>query len=445
MIFDVKEEVTLDEIAEFQKGFAFKSADFQNAGVKVVKVSNLTWDSIDVNSCICIDASKAGQYSRYELLSNDIVITTVGSWPNNPASVVGKVIKVPAELSHSLLNQNAVRVRAKKGTNRQYLYYLLKSVFFKDYIIGTAQGSANQASITQNDIKAFKYLVPSIAKQENIGNSLKVLDEKLELNIAINKRLEEMAQALFKRWFVDFEFPNENGEPYKSSGGEFEESELGLIPKGWKIRSLDDIATLLNGLAMQKFRPEGSASIPVIKIKELNQGKTSSDSDKASPTIDAKYIVNNGDVLFSWSGTLEIKLWCGGIGGLNQHLFKVTSKEFDKWFYYFWTKNYIEKFRRIASDKATTMGHIKRSDLKESKVLIPDQNVYQFATAVLHPIVDKMIQLTTESFELEDIRDSLLPKLMTGEIRVSFEREYPLVQNFDLPMAAERKMQYSTT
>jgi len=316
-------------------------------------------------------------------------------------------------------NQGFKSIVCNESVNNLFIYYTMK--MSKEAMESIASGSTFK-EVSGSTVKEFKIKIPPLREQKEIAGILSSLDDKIELNNAINKNIEEMAQALFKRWFVDFEFPNKNGEPYKSSGGEFEESELGLIPKGWRVDCLEGIADYLNGLAMQKYRSEGEQFIPVIKIKELNQGRTSSDSDKASLNIDKKYIVNNGDVLFSWSGTLEIKLWCGGIGGLNQHLFKVTSNIYDKWFYYYWTKHHIEKFRRIASDKATTMGHIKRSDLKEAKVLIPDRTFYRNATAVFQPIVDKMIQLSIESYELEKIRDTLLPKLMSGEIRVPVEQ-----------------------
>lgn len=322
----------------------------------------------------------------------------------------------------------------EKIVDKYFLYYSLSNKNLRVLDSGSAQ-----SQITINDLKNYKVNIPTLEEQKEIALLLKSLDDKIELNNAINKNLEEMAQALFKRWFVDFEFPNENGEPYKSSGGEFEESELGLIPKGWKLDCLDGIADYLNGLAMQKYRPDGERFIPVIKIRELNQGRTSSESDKASPNIDKKYIVNNGDVLFSWSGTLDIRLWCGGTGGLNQHLFKVTSKNYDKWFYYYWTKYHIDRFRRIASDKATTMGHIKRSDLKEAKVLIPEPNSYKKATDVFKPIVDKVIQLSVESLFLERVRDTLLPKLMSGEIRVPVERDNSAT---DLPKVAESNAIY---
>lgn len=314
-------------------------------------------------------------------------------------------------------------LREKEGvTDDKFVYYLAISPEFRNIAIKSMTGTSGRQRAQVDVISKWKFKLPPINEQVEIGHLLSTLDDKIELNNAINKTLEEMSQALFKRWFVEFEFPNENGEPYKSSGGEFEESELGLIPKGWKISSLDDIAEYLNGLAMQKYRPTGDDFIPVIKIKELNQGRTSADSDKARPDLDEKYIVQDGDILFSWSGTLLVKLWCGGIGGLNQHLFKVTSNKYEKWFYYYWTLHHLEKFKNIASSKATTMGHIKRNDLKEAKVVIPEPSVYQKATELFQPLIDKIVQLNVESRNLGVIRDILLPKLMSGEIRVPVEQ-----------------------
>ncbi len=134
---------------------------------------------------------------------------------------------------------------------------------------------------------------------------------------------------------MDFEFPDENGKPYKSSGGTmfFNEELEKEIPKGWEVDCLSGIATYLNGLAMQKFPTETDDFIPVIKIRELTLGRTDDSSDKASLAIPKQYKIKDGDIIFSWSGTLKVEIWAGGIGGLNQHLFKVTSKKFEKWYY----------------------------------------------------------------------------------------------------------------
>lgn len=221
-------------------------------------------------------------------------------------------------------------------------------------------------------------------------------------NLTQNNNLEQQAQALFKSWFVDF-------EPFG-----------GKIPDSWKVGNLLDIADYLNGLAMQKFRPEvGDSGIPVLKIKELRQGFCDNNSEKCSSNVKKDYIIYDGDVVFSWSGSLLVDLWCGGKCGLNQHLFKVTSKIFDKWFYYVWTKHHLDRFVAVAADKATTMGHIKRNELEKAEVIIPTSNDYKKIGEVLAPIYDMIIQNRIENIRLAQLRDTLLPKLMSGEIDVS--------------------------
>ena len=214
-----------------------------------------------------------------------------------------------------------------------------------------------------------------------------------------NRNLEEQAQAIFKNWFIDF-------EPF---GGE--------MPKDWKNGSLSDIADYLNGLAMQKFRPKDEeVGLPVLKIKELRQGFAGEDAELCSPNIKSEYIVNDGDVIFSWSGSLLVDLWCGGKCGLNQHLFKVTSKRYDKWFYYMWTKHHLDRFIFLAADKATTMGHIKREELDKAEVCVPSDADYQKISFVLKPLIDRLIANKIENRTLSTMRDELLPKLMLGEM-----------------------------
>ncbi|MEG0961077.1 MAG: restriction endonuclease subunit S, partial [Erysipelotrichaceae bacterium] len=176
----------------------------------------------------------------------------------------------------------------------------------------------------------------------------------------------------------------------------------------------------LNGLAMQKFRPnEDEFGIPVLKIKELRQGMCDSNSELCSPNIKPEYIINDGNVIFSWSGSLLIDFWCGGTCGLNQHLFKVASIKYDKWFYYSWTKHHLAKFIAIASAMATTMGHIKRSDLVNSEVLIPSKKDYEHIGSLLQQIYDLIIAKRIENAKLVNLRDELLPKLMSGELDIS--------------------------
>lgn len=192
-----------------------------------------------------------------------------------------------------------------------------------------------------------------------------------------------------------------------------EVSDVATIPCEWKKGTLLDIATYTNGLAMQRFRPaDDEIGIPVLKIKELRQGFCDSTSELCSPGIAEECLISDGDVIFSWSGSLLIDLWGGGVCGLNQHLFKVTSSKYPKWFYYLWTLHHLDKFITIAADKATTIGHIKRGDLAQAEVFIPSCNDINRIGRLISPVVDLMVANKVESRKLELLRDSMLEKLI---------------------------------
>lgn len=264
---------------------------------------------------------------------------------------------------------------------------------------------ADYVSLT--DQQHFRLPLPPEAAQRRIAEILGAFDDKIELNRKMNRTLVAMAQALFKSWFVDFD-----------GHDDLVDSELGPIPRGWQMRPLDEVAHFLNGTACQKYPAHpGEDSLPVIKIRELNQGVTES-TDRASLEVPAKWRVEDGDILFSWSGSLQLKVWAGGPGFLNQHLFKVTSEEFPDWFYFSWTLHHLEEFRRIAADKATTMGHIKRRHLSEALCAVPPSGILNEAGPVLGSLFDRQQLCREENQTLAEIRDTLLPKLISGEIRV---------------------------
>lgn len=274
----------------------------------------------------------------------------------------------------------------------KFLYYSMSLTNFSNYNEGTTIPSLRTETLNR-----LIYRIPSFKIQEKIVQILSSLDDKIELNNAINRNLEEQAKAIFKNWFVDF-------APF---GGE--------MPDDWTTASLSDIADYLNGLAMQKFRPkENEVGLPVLKIKELRQGFPGDDAEQCSPSIKSEYIVNDGDVIFSWSGSLLVDLWCGGTCGLNQHLFKVTSQKFGKWFYYLWTKHHLDRFVFLAADKATTMGHIKREELDKAEVCIPSKSDYDKIGSSLKPIIETIIAKKVENRHLITLRDELLPKLMSN-------------------------------
>lgn len=304
------------------------------------------------------------------------------------------------------MTEHAVVCQANEKADTYYLSALLSTLHLE-----RLSGQSAQPGLAVGTLSVQEINLPSLETQRSIASILSSLDRKIELNNKINADLEEMAQAIFKNWFVDF-------EPFKD--GKFMDSELGMIPEGWKVGRLTEIASYMNGLAMQKFPPENNEdSLPVLKIKELGQGFCGTDSDRCSCNIKDECKIHNGDVIFSWSGTLLVDVWCGGDCGLNQHLFKVTSKEYPKWFYYYWTKHHLQEFIHIAKDKAVTMGHIKRGHLEEAMVAIPDNDSMEKAHELFEPILSKMISLRLVSSRLSLLRDTLLPRLMSGELEVT--------------------------
>lgn len=349
---------------------------------------------------VYIDEHAYSFLSKSSLSGGEIIISNVGA-------NVGTVFKCPNLPYKMSLAPNAITIKLK-GDNDFY-YYWFKSKIGQANIQALVTGSA-QPKFNKTNFRSMYIPVPPLDVQRRIASILSSLDRKIELNNKINADLEEMAQAIFKNWFVDF-------EPFKD--GKFVDSELGMIPEGWKVGRLTEIASYMNGLAMQKFPPENNEdSLPVLKIKELGQGFCGTDSDRCSCNIKDECKIHNGDVIFSWSGTLLVDVWCGGDCGLNQHLFKVTSKDYPKWFYYYWTKHHLQEFIHIAKDKAVTMGHIKRGHLEEAMVAIPDNDSMEKAHELFEPILSKMISLRLENSRLSTLRDTLLPRLMSGEIEV---------------------------
>lgn len=425
----------LRDVADFQKGFAFKSKDYQDTGVKIVKVSNLTNDSIDLSQCVCIDNELSKKYNdKYELMSGDIIITTVGSWPTNPASVVGKVIKVPTDANNTLLNQNAVRVRSNSNINQRYLYYLLKNETFKEYIVGTAQGSANQASITQEDIKNFEFELHPLEEQEKIANILSSLDDKIELNNEMNKTLEEMAQSIFKRWFVDFEFPNEDGEPYKSSGGEMVDSELGMIPKGWEVKCLDDLASSISkGTTPTKKDidlAQDEQTIKFLKVKDIDDnGNICIDKMENIPASVhygklKRSILHTGDIIFSIAGTIgkvctiDERL---NNSNMNQAVAFIRLDNIELLFgfiLYLLKSDFIQNEIK-ANIVQAVQANVSLGTLKQLKFAYPSENILKMYNDISMSIYKTQLSNKIEVENLIKVRDSLLPKLMSGEISLS--------------------------
>ena len=338
-------------------------------------------------------------------------------------SDMGKVVVAGCEC---VTNQQINSIVVDDRFSSEFVYYSLSTR--KDEIRHQAAGGSAVPILNKGDFSRMEIALPPLAEQKAIAAVLGALDDKIELNRRMNATLEAMARALFQSWFVDFDPVRAklDGRPPAALDPataalfpeHLEETALGHTPKGWEVRSLDETAHYLNGLALQKYPPGGGPTLPVIKIAQLRTGD-SIGADRCNTDLPPNYIVQDGDVLFSWSGSLEVELWCGGPGALNQHLFKVTSPEFPKWFYYLWTLYHLDEFRLIAADKATTMGHIQRGHLTAAKVLIPPRPLLDAMTRAMSPLIDKIIANRIQSRTLATLRDTLLPKLLSGELSVA--------------------------
>lgn len=387
-------EKPIGEIADVTKlaGFEFtKYIKYNETGeIIALRALNLRKGELDLSDIKRIDRSVSEGLTRSKLYENDILLTYTGNGYGDCAII--------EENDKYHLAPNICKIVPNRALVEPYfLYSYIRSNDFYKQMSSNMNGSG-QPTIPMKTIRTLKVPVPQMEIQKKIANIIQAINLKLRTNRAINENLEQQAQTIFANEFLSLE----------------------SLPDGWKRGSLIDIADYLNGLAMQKYRPTADeVGIPVLKIKELRQGSCDATSELCSPNIKTNYIIHDGDVIFSWSGSLLVDFWCGGICGLNQHLFKVTSNVYDKWFYYAWTKHHLERFIAVAADKATTMGHIKRDELSKAEVLIPNETDYNRIGALLHPIYDLIIKTRIESKKLAETRDTLLPKLMSGEIDIS--------------------------
>lgn len=287
-------------------------------------------------------------------------------------------------------------LREKPGvSDKQFLYYFSISPIFRDVAILSMTGSSGRQRVQTDVVEKHLFDIPSLPEQQAIAAVLSSLDDKIDLLHRQNKTLEAMAETLFRQWFVE--------EAHED----------------WEERPLSSIANFLNGLACQKYPPKNELEkLPVLKIRELTGGITEA-SDWATSEVKPEYIVDAGDVIFAWSASLMIKIWDGERCVLNQHLFKVTSGEFPKWFYLMWCKHHLAEFIAISASHATTMGHIKRGDLDAAMVSVPSPDKMKDMSEQMTPMLDKQIEIAEQRRTLEALRDSLLPKLMSGEVRVA--------------------------
>ena len=369
----------------------YKQKEFHGRGAKIVNMGELfaypRLGSVDMRRVELTHAES----KKCLLKAGDLIFAR----RSLTAEGAGKCAIVKEVEEETTFESSIIRARPNQDlASSDFLYYYFCSPFGK-HLLGTILRQVAVSGITGSDLMQLELKVPRVQQQRIIARVFCSLDDKIDLLHRQNQTLEAMAETLFRQWFIE----SEN--------------------LGREERPLSSIATFLNGLACQKYPPTNDIEkLPVLKIRELSNGIRDT-SDWATSQVKPAYIVEAGDVIFAWSASLMVKVWDGETCVLNQHLFKVTSDDFPKWFYLRWCKYHLAEFIAISASHATTMGHIKRGDLDAAMVVVPPPPVLASMSQQMVPLLDKQIEIARQRKTLEKLRDTLLPKLMSGEVRVA--------------------------
>ena len=366
-------------------GDYIREVNVRNRELKVTKLVGLTIDKAFIPSVANVIGTDLSNYKvirREQFACSLMQVSRDGKMPVAMFEE-DEAIMSPAYPMFEVIDKTALLP--------QYLMmWFSRSEFDREasyYAVGGVRGS-----LTWEDFCNMTLPVSSIYRQLEIVEEYETLSRRISLNEQMIQHLEATAQTLYRKMFVDG-IDKEN------------------LPDGWRMGTLTEIATYLNGIACQKYETQDDNYLPVLKIRELSQGHCDNSSDHVGITIPKEYIINSGDVVFSWSATLFIDIWSGGKCALNQHLFKVFSDNYPKWFYFIWTQNHIAEWKRLISAKATSMGHIKREDLESAQVIIPSSNSLKDMDMQMSPIFDMYILKKQENLKLTKLQSLLLAKM----------------------------------
>jgi len=398
---------TLGELCQIRRGSSPRPI------VKFLAETGMPWVKIaDATESNSRYINKTNQFIRLEGVSKSVIVEPEELILSNSGTAgLPKFMGIKA-----CIHDGWQVLREFNGIDKLFLYY--KLLHIRSKLLHGAYDSSMK-NLTLDMVRNFEIDLPNINEQKAIANILSSLDNKIELNNKINKNLEELAQTLYKRWFVDFEFPNEDGEPYKSSGGEMIESELGLIPKGWEIISLNDYIDFVRGVepgSKNYNESKDKGKVSFFRVGDLN-GRNEVYIDKA---LSKERLVSPSDVLVSFDGAIG-RVGIGFKGAYSSGLRKIVSKfnNINNSFMYWMIKS--ENIQNTMKQHAngTTILHAS-SSIKHLKIAYNRQIVTDF-TRIIDPIYKQLLQIIKQNEELPKTRDTLLPKLMNGEIEVPIE------------------------
>lgn len=318
-------------------------------------------------------------------------------------------------------------IRSKSG-NQNFLFYLLN--YIKQEIINKESGTVF-GSVNKNTLENIRVSIPDLPTQTAIAEILSSLDDKIELNNKINQELENLAQTLFKQWFIDFEFPNENGEPYKSSGGALVDSELGEIPENFTISILSEQTELVRGISYRKpelvSKEEG---LPFVNLKcfALNGTFRQDGLKYFNGKYKEKHIIQPNDILVAVTDLTQDRVIIGlpilwnekeiALPSLDVCIVRNENSAL-KHFLYYEFKTFRYKSRIIEFANGSTVLHLSVKGLETYEYVLPNEDVLIKWNDVISPILDQINNNVRENQELTLLRDTLLPKLISGELEVA--------------------------
>ena len=391
--------------------------------INYLDTANLTEGIIYEIQKLVVGKDKIPSRAKRKVKPQDIIISTV-----RPNQKHYGILKDPVE-NMIVSTGYAVLTSDKEKVCPEYLYRYLTQSEITNYLQAIAENSTSAyPSIKPSVIGDMEIELPKLEEQKAIANILSTLDEKIEINNQINKNLEEMAQAIFKHWFVDFEFPNEEGKPYKSSGGEMVESELGLIPKGWEVKIIgDELETVLGGTPSRKkldYWNNGniawinSGKVNEFRVLEASEFITEMGLKKSA----AKMLPKRTTVIAITGATLGQISLLEIDTSANQSVVGIKENNRLKAEYIHpWMKFIIQELINMQTGGAQQ--HINKDNINKMNILIPHDRILNCYYDMVSPIFDLITKKEFEKVDLSKIRDALLPKLMSGEIRVPLESE----------------------
>lgn len=376
--------------------------------IKLIRSQNVYNNYIEYNGLVFIDDNSAEKLKNVVVKENDVLLNITGD-------SVARCTIVPKKLLPARVNQHVCILRANKEyVDPFYLKSYLVNSKMQDEMLSLANNGGTRAALTKGMIENFKIILPNIKEQKAISKILWSLDKKIENNNKINKKLEQMAQAIFKQWFVDFEFPNEYGKPYKSSGGEMLESELGRIPKGWKNKELKETIKFNKGK-----KPK------IITDKEFDNSKLYLTIDVLNRNSiqyainDKVVLANKKDILMVMDGASSGSLYYGldGIVGSTLSKLVINDEYINEDVLYYFLK--LNEFNIKGHLTGSAIPHTDKEYVNRLIMCIPnDKQLLVRVTKIFSDIREKVIINNEENSRLIKLRDILLPKLMSGEIRV---------------------------